>query len=576
MINKEELKPYILDAETGDKKAQAVVREVLRPLVTDTVEEIKEKLELYQRLIFIHSMKYKNAPFHNEINLTYAEQIHSLLTSGVPKYKGIVIIGFRESAKTTLVKWNDTYMALYLPEHSNLVSIVSEDGQGSDQFNLDLFNIFSQSKIKKYFPKTLTVERSKEKKEQKRINKFTTKDGVTYISVSARKTRRGGVKTEIDEEGKVLTERPKKIIFDDIENENTVRSFPITEQIRDVMTSAIDGLDQITGWYVILGNYLSLRGNINYFLTKARDDRNIKVIEIPILDGKGKPTWEDKYVLTDKEVQELLKQGIKKVSIESKRKESDNFETEFMNNPKRSSTYFSDELLKDINIDELVSEESRDYDGYLEIEEPSRTSTYIIPVDSSSGKLGDQSSFTVIKIDGIRYEEVANFKSNKMLVEDFAIFTAGIGRKFNNALIIPERNYPGNEFIVFLERIYNHIFIEEKKLKDGREIIEYGIHTNLKTKLEMFSKAKMILKDRLFTIRSKALYDQFYEYPSGGVLVVNQRDGGGGHFDLLMSCVIGLWKSGAVSAGNKHNEELQDIIRKINYNIYDDSNNHSW
>lgn len=570
MINKEKFKEELFNAEKGDLASIMVVREVLRPLKTESVEEIHEKIRIFSRLIYLDSMKYKDAYCHEQIDKAYAEQIHSILNTGRPKYKGIIIIGYRESAKTTRVKFNETYMSLYLNDIVDSTNLVSENGHASSQFNMDMFNAFAFSKIAKYFPNTISQKLTK-KKESQTMSKFTTTTGVTYSATSARQSNRGNVKMDIDEFGEIKTKRPKKIIFDDIENETTILSRATTDHIYSVASSSIDGLDQILGFWVLLGNYISLRGNIAKFINKYRDDAGVLKIMIPILDPAGKPTWEDKYCRTDEEEVKLFESGIVKRSVESIQRDSENFQVEFMNNPKRSLVYFDDECLKDFNEELLVPESRRDDFGYLEIEEPDKQAIYVISVDCSTGLSKDESSFTITKISGIRYEEVANFKSKKIRPENFATYTSNIARRFNNCLIIPENNYPGNEFIAFLKPIYNNIYIDGTD-KDNKPI--YGVNTNPKTKPEMFLNAKKIFKNRLYTVNSRALYNQISEYPDSDIHEIRQRDGTGGHFDLLMSAVIGLYKATSESADTKNDEQIDKLIRKTVDNVFKDSGNY--
>lgn len=570
MINREKLKDVLFEAEKGDKESIAIIREVLRPLKTESVEEILEKIKIFSRLIFLDSMKYKDAPCHDKIDRAYAEQIHSILNTGRPKYKGIIIIGYRESAKTTRVKFNEAYMALYMKDILDSINVVSENGKSSNQFNMDMFNTFAFSKIAKYFPNTISQNLTK-KKESQTMSKFTTTSGVTYSATSARQSNRGNVKMDISETGEINTKRPKKVIFDDIENETTVLSLATTEHIYSVASASIDGLDQILGSFILLGNYISLRGNIAKFLNKYKDDDKVLKIIIPILDGDGNVTWEDKYCRTDKEEVQLYDQGIIKKSVESIKRDSENFEIEYMNNPKRSRVYFDDDCLSGFDEEMLVPESNRDESGYLEMEEPNKESVYVISVDCSTGLGKDDSAFTVTKISGIRYEEVANFKSKNIRPENFASYTSNIARKFNNALIIPENNYPGNEFIAFLLPIYHNIYIDGKD-KDDKDI--YGINTNLKTKPEMYLNAKRVFKNKLYTVRSRALYNQIAEYPDSDIHEVRQRDGSGGHFDLLMSAVIGIWKAVTNVLEKKDDEKIDKLIRKTVNAVFKEDEGH--
>jgi hypothetical protein len=563
MINREIFEPILAAAIELDPESIAVVREVLRPLATDSIDEINEKLDVFISLIFLGSLKYDDSDDHKKIDRFYCDQISSYLKNGRPRWKGAIIVGYRESAKTTRAKFGEAYMTVYLKEIIDFTNVVSEDGDSSDQFNMDMFNIFAISKMAIFYPETISTATVNKKKESQTMSKFTTTTGVTYKATSSRKSKRGAVQAEIDEEGEVVNKRPKKTIFDDIENETTVKSIPSTEHIESVMDATLDGMDQMSGFWILLGNYLSLRGNVARMIRKYKDDPNVLLIQIDILDGEGKVTWPGKYCRTDEEEKELMAKGIQRKSVESIERDSPNFQTEYMNNPSRSLVYFPNKSLKHINEIELVPEggipeediaarieyKYGQRDGLLIIEEQDQVSTYIMMVDCGKGNGGDWSSFVLIKTSGLRYEEVANFWSKYIPPEDFAGYSAGIASRYNNALIIPENNYPGNEYIAFLRPIYNNIYyiVTGHDKEKNQEIREYGVNTNLKTKPEMFTNAKAILLDKLLLIRSRILYDQILEYPSDDVQKIEKKDGKGGHFDMLMALVVGLYKAGKIA-----------------------------
>lgn len=578
MINVEKFKPVVEAAEKGDHESAAVVRETLRPFKEDTPEEIAQKILFYNRLIFFASMKYKDAHYHRQIDFAFAEQISSLLRAGVPKYIIMLMFGFRESAKTTRVKMNESYMNLYLKDMVDYTNVMSADGAGSVQFTMDMFNMFAFSKIDRYFPDVISKDFARGKKESQTMQKFTTTTGVTYAASSALKSKRGAVQADISPDGEIDVKRPKQLILDDIENENTIKSYVITQNIRDVINAAIDGLDQTKGFTVCTANYLSLRGNINYLLTKYKNDPRAFILDIPIHDGLGEPLWPDKYCKTDDEQRQLLDEGIAKVSIETKRRESDNFNTEYLNNPSRSRVYFEDNVVSLLDEEGLIEENMRvEYeesraDGLLTIEPPKSNAVYIIAADAAKGNGGDMSAFTVFKTTGLRYEEVANFYSKYISPEDFAPYLASTATKYNHALIIPENNYPGNELIAFLRPIYNNIYKVEKGIdpQTGETQYEYGVNTNLKTKPEMFLHAKQLFLDELVKVRSRIAYDQILEYPADDVMVVKQKDGSGGHFDLLMSFIIALWKAGAITKTAKQEEVSDAAVRRVVDSVFEE------
>lgn len=569
-INKDKLKELYIEAEGGNLQSKEVLKEVLKPQATDSVELIQEKIRWFIKIFFYSSLTYDDAPFHSDIDRAYAEQVHAYLTTGKPRYKGLIVVGYRESAKTSRVKFNEAYLTIYLDKLLDYTSIVSEDGSSADQFAMDMFNSFAFSRIAYYYPNLISLEQKK-KKESQTMSKFTTVTGVTYSATSGRKSRRGDVKMDIGDDGEIETKRPKRIIFDDIENETTIRSFVAIQHIGSVMNASIDGLDQMAGSWTLIGNYLSLRGNVARMINRYKDDPSVLIILIPIIDGLGEPTWTGKYVRTDKEERELAEKGILRQSIETIQRTSENFNTEFLNNPKRSLVYFDDKALLGFDEALLRPETERNEEGLLVIEEADSKSTYIIGSDSAKGIGKDESTATVIKVSGIRYEEVANFKSRTIRPEDFAPYLANLGRRYNNSLIIPENNYPGNEVIAFLLPVYKNIFISETKTdEEGKKQNVYGVNTNLKSKPEMFLHAKRVFLDRLFTVRSQALYDQILEYPSDDVHLVRKRDGSGGHFDLLMALMIGLWKAQVISVSS--NDEAVDArLRKMTDDIFKES-----
>ena len=561
-MDKELLKETLINAEKGSVEDRAVIWKLCECNSKDSVEDIQQKKELWMRIFYTGTLEHKDASYHKEIDTAFSEQTHSFIQRGVTLYKFIALIGFRESAKTTRAKMNIAYMACYIPEHLDLINSVSEDVDSSTQFTMDMYNAFAYSKISKYRPNLIEHVIERNRKESKTMKRFSTTDDVTFNATTARKTKRGNQKQESEEGEDITTKRPKLLVFDDIENENTVRSMVDTERIRGVMQAGINGLDQIKGFTILLGNYLSLRGNVHYYINKYRDEAGAKIIMIPIHDSLGNPTWEDKYTRTDKEQLLLAEENIQKVSIETLERDSDNFETEFLNNPQRNSVYFSDEIVNQFNTDTLVKGSKRDTDGLLLVDEYKLNGVYFIFVDTATGIGRDNSAFVIFESNGKTFKEVANFKCNTIKPENFAKYTVNKAREYNNALIVPENNYPANEFITIALQFYKNIY---KKEKD-----EYGVNTNGKTKPEMFNRLKTLFIQELILIQSENLYLEVKEYPASDILI-NKRDSGGGHFDTLMSCAVGFYVIHDLDTKGD-TKELQGIVNSHIDTIFINSN----
>ena len=53
MINNEELKKIYIEAEKGNAKSIALIRELLRPKQNDSIDLIYEKLRIFQRILLV-------------------------------------------------------------------------------------------------------------------------------------------------------------------------------------------------------------------------------------------------------------------------------------------------------------------------------------------------------------------------------------------------------------------------------------------------------------------------------------------------------------------------------------------
>ena len=113
-IDLEKFKHHLAAGIDGNEQSAAVIKEVLRPQKDDNIEDITEKIKWHININYLSSLKYKDAVYHRQIDEFFAEQIYSYLNTGKPRYKGILIIGYRESAKTARFKMGQSYMTLYL------------------------------------------------------------------------------------------------------------------------------------------------------------------------------------------------------------------------------------------------------------------------------------------------------------------------------------------------------------------------------------------------------------------------------------------------------------------------------
>ena len=301
-------------------------------------------------------LKNMFAPFHREI-------IDNLQDDEIRR---ILILGFRGCAKTVLagiiyIVWNIAYnrrkFIIYgsydLMSASNGMLRVINELQSNRLLIQDFGNLFFE-----------TFEAFDEKK-LKRIDNFITTNGIKIIGKSAGQKVRGEI---------YKSNRPDLFIGDDLETSESTQSDVMRKKLlRWIKQEVLPGLDDINGKAVILANML----HYDCLATKLEND--FKTIRIPVLDDEGRPTWKNRFVLTDKELEEKKDKGIHNlVSVETKRYDFGSliFSQEMMLNPieegdrivRRAWIKYYDKELRwhrvYISVDPAVKEEDKnDYTG---------------------------------------------------------------------------------------------------------------------------------------------------------------------------------------------------------------------
>jgi hypothetical protein len=196
-------------------------------------------------------------------------------------------LGFRGCAKTTYAKLFIAFALLNDMEHSRrYIKVLARNLGNSKQMVTDIFNLIVEVKplYGNLFPK------QKETKGEETMLVFTTVDGVKLMAGTVGMTQRGHVQDAY---------RPDWLVFDDVEDRESINSLAQTEATIWRIDEAIQGL-AADGSYMVLGNYISEEGVVQWFLNKP----NMIVDKITIQDENGNPTWPERY---DKEKIEKIK-----------------------------------------------------------------------------------------------------------------------------------------------------------------------------------------------------------------------------------------------------------------------------
>jgi hypothetical protein len=138
----------------------------------------------------------------------------------------------------------------------------------------------------------------------------------------------------------------------------------------------------------------------------------------------------------------------------------------------------------------------RTYNNKLYIwEDPQPTRAYMIGVDVSLGRDRDYSAFHIIDI--YSGEQVGEFYSNTTPINDLAEILNSVGQKYNQALIILERNSIGHNLIDHLfERLeYENLYFDDKR--------NIGIQVTTKNRDTMLASMEECLRVDRIKINSK-------------------------------------------------------------------------
>lgn len=459
-------------------------------------KKILFKFNLFINAYFIRYLRSKSAPFHDEM-------VEELIKS----YKGgnFINLAFRGSSKTTYLKLFLVFVLLNDEDHyRKYIKILSRDLKNPKQIVTDVYNMLLE--LRHLYGDVF--EKEGDKKREETMGSFTLKIGVKLTAGTVGQVQRGHLQDAF---------RPDWILFDDVEDSESVSSQVITEGIISSCEEAITGLQPITGNWCVLGNYISEDGVIQWFINKA--SRRLKIT--PILQD-NKPTW-DIYTL-DK--------------INQLKKDSENFNGEYLCDPSRGDNKFFD--IDKINEDIKKCRPAiqvRDGIKYWSVYQPHMR--YGIGADTSEG-IGKDSN-ALVMWNYRTGELVASYHSNEIKPELFAYYIAKTGKEFGECLVAPEiNNMSGGIVITTLknqyreDKIFRHIDPRNSMEKESGKL---GWYTTSLTKTNAFMDFRKDYNDGLIKVYDTDLLKEMKMFNT-----VDLQEKGTGitrHFDLLMAAIIG-------------------------------------
>ncbi len=497
MDEKDFIKNIVLNGTPAEKKALYSFSS------KDSNEKVLKKFELFTRGNFIRFFKSEDAPFHKDMAMDF-----------IVSYRGgnLRELAFRSASKTSLFKLFLVFVLENDEDHSKkYIKIVSRDLKNPKQIVTDVYNMCLEL-IHIYGN---PFEKEGDKKREETMGSFTMKCGVKLTAGTVGQAQRGHVQDAF---------RPDWLIFDDVEDRESVSSMVITEGIIGGCDEAITGLDPVNGSWVLLGNYISDDGVVQWFLNKSDAITRIT----PIMDAQGIPTWS---IFTKEKIEQL-------------KKDSMDFYGEYMCDPSKTDDKFFDIDRINLDIPKCVNpilekaiylDDKIKYWGLYQ-----NHMSYGLGADTSEGIGRDANALTIWNYR--TGEQVASFHSNQYKPELFGYTVADEGNAYK-AIMAPEVNHWTGEVVLKAirqrcpeDKIFRHV---DSRNYNEKESGKLGFYTSSTSKTNAFMDFRKDYRDGVIKINDPDLLKEMKAFTKRDLIETRSSDKITRHFDLLISAVIG-------------------------------------
>lgn len=490
MESKELLKRIAIEGTPAEKLA------LFQFTDQSTDEEILKKFKYFARSCYPHYFTHASAPFHDQMVLNYIQSYRGR--------KNGIEIAFRGGAKTSYLKLFTTFAILNDENNKRkYIKVLAKDLKNSVQFVTDVYNNIVAVKHIYGDP----FEKEGDVKREERMGSFTTKDKVKLVAGTVGQTQRGHLQDAF---------RPDWVLFEDIEDRESISSIIITEGIMRRCDEAITGLS-FDGNFHVNANYISDAGVVQWFLDKPNILKHIT----PIIDGAGRPAW-DRYTPE---------------RIEAEKAKTDDWAGEYLCDPTRTGDKFFNIAKVKAMLEQV--READDKVGYVRRwanYDPSHR--YGIGIDLSDGVGKD--SCALVMFDFKTGHQIASADENEVAPDLFMHEAMRTGKEFGNCILAPETNNTCGGIAVNTLKDNQYPNIYQKEVTDTvNNVISktLGWHTNRKTKPDMLYDFRRDFDDGLIHINDERILREMLAFTK--LDVQDQRNSAvTRHFDLLMAACI--------------------------------------
>lgn len=471
-----------------------------RELFSFTLEEsdarILVKYKLFTRSCYPQYFTHKSPEHHDTRILNYIQSYRGLVNG--------IEIAYRGDAKTSHAKLFITFVLLNDKNaYRRYMKVLSRDLKNATQLVTDVYNNI----VTVAYIYGDVFEKEGDVKREERMGSFTTKRKQKLVAGTVGQTQRGHLQDAF---------RPDWVLFEDVEDRESVSSIAITEGVIQRCDEAIQGLS-FDGAYHVNANYISDAGTIQWFLNKPKILKQI----VPIINGTGEPYW-DRYT---PEILEKLKA------------DAEDWAGEYLCDPARSGSKFFDVVL----VREMLAEceeplkkvgYTRRWDDY------NPAHRYGMGVDLSNG-IGKDSCAMVL-FDFTTGLVVMSADNNEIGPDMFTYEAINVGQEFGNCIIAPEINNTCGGIAISALKEKNYPNIYQKEITDNVNNVltkTLGWYTSGKSKNDMLYDLKRDFNDGHITIKDERILKEMLAFTFTD-LDDKHKSTVTRHFDLLMATAI--------------------------------------
>lgn len=391
------------------------------------------------------------------------------------KFRFLLWVMFRESAKTTITKIYVVYCIAY-----NKKRFINWDAYDKGNAESALFDISTWLQTNRrliadfgqlYFEDQRASTRFSR---MKRVGEFITTNKIKVKAYSTQESTRGRIFDRF---------RPDLYVVEDFETSKTTESAPVTAKIIKHIDELKAGLS-VDGQVIFLANLISEVGSVAQMLEEAKANPAAWRVQMVAVEEQGEIAWPDKYVRTNEEAERINATRDRKeyvVSLEQKRKDLNSsgrkvYEAEMENNPEAAGEPFFDR--EKIDKDIAKAKTKLAYGVVKVLGGLSIYETYVAKHrygfggDTAKGVGRDSCASAGIRFaDGpaVASKVIATYASNTIAPDLFAFEMAAHGREFGECMLAPENNNTGYATVTQLKLIYpvNQIYRQRENDQAG-------------------------------------------------------------------------------------------------------------